>query len=733
MSFMARAHGNVTMAWMAVFVLLLSTMGMAEKAPDREERPNRAALHEAIGIRSKVNLLAGEVAGMEEGTRTAMRRMISIAEGRVIAGDAFLKAERYKEAVRAYRDAEDYYRKAQDGRQLLEQVAEASRKVRRARTLAESVIEPEKTREARITLLNAEGYYEAGEYQQALNQYEEAGKVYEALISGGATATLEEAVGARTAMILERDLIRSVDTERSRRIYPAPHPDDGSLSQSGSNSQGEAEPKPGSKKDLIARAGKLSGLASEALQERDYSSAKALYSRAGNLYHEVVNLQARFDEIDRQQTQAEQAMNRAAEIFKTEARSPSYERGLQALSDGSEAYVQEDLDRARQFFTQAVTEFEKACGEAEKLNTLVAAHEEYIRQLAQVDTNCLNRYASETFTAIQQKAAEARTETEAGRYEKALVFYKEATAGLVSATSQALTNQNKEKALPILEKLETALTQKDKFAAEDILTELGQLVPSDERLPGLRERVNGLPGPRKELAIDLGGGVTLELVLVRPGKFQMGSDWGPEDEKPPHEVQISQPFYMGKYEVTQLQWEAVMGTNPSHFLGPSLPVEQVSWNDTQEFLGKLNEKLSGAGFRLPSEAEWEYACRAGSDADCLDQADCLNPLAWFANNAGEKTHAVGGKKPNTWGLFDIHGNVAEWCQDWYMEQFFKSPEASGTDIICTNDASGARVMRGGRWNEDAAGCRSTRRNGDNPERRCDDTGFRIVAPGSLSK
>jgi len=139
-------------------------------------------------------------------------------------------------------------------------------------------------------------------------------------------------------------------------------------------------------------------------------------------------------------------------------------------------------------------------------------------------------------------------------------------------------------------------------------------------------------------------------------------------EQPPHRVQIEHPFYIGTTEVTQGQWQAVMGNNPSNFKGEdSLPVEQVSWEDCQSFLQKLSQK-EGKEYRLPSEAEWEYACRAGSTTRYFygDEESKLGEYAWYQDNSGNMTQPVGQKKPNAWGLYDIYGNVGEWCQDWYI-------------------------------------------------------------------
>jgi formylglycine-generating enzyme required for sulfatase activity len=210
-----------------------------------------------------------------------------------------------------------------------------------------------------------------------------------------------------------------------------------------------------------------------------------------------------------------------------------------------------------------------------------------------------------------------------------------------------------------------------------------------------------------ETAVDLGDGVKLELVLIPPGMFDMGSPdsevgrWN-DMEKPVHRVRISRAFYMGKYEVTQEQWQKVMGTNPSYFEGATLPVQDVSWDDCQEFLAKLNA-LGNARrpFRLPTEAEWEWACRAGTKMRfCFGGDDArLGEYAWYKANSGGRVHPVGEKQPNAWGLHDCHGNVSEWCSDWYgaypantwSSKFRWTPDPQGTP-------SGlGRMVRGGSW------------------------------------
>ncbi len=246
---------------------------------------------------------------------------------------------------------------------------------------------------------------------------------------------------------------------------------------------------------------------------------------------------------------------------------------------------------------------------------------------------------------------------------------------------------------------------------------------------------------------DLDKGIKLEMVSLSGGTFTMGSN-DYDGEKPPHQVTVS-PFSIGKYEVTQAQYQAVMGKNPSNFKGNNLPVEQVSWNDAVGFCKKLSNK-SGKTYRLPTEAEWEYACRAGSEGN---YAGTLDEMAWYGNNSGKEsldaydlyfnvfkkdfskyskrlqdngcqTHPVGQKKPNAFGLFDLHGNVWEWCQDWYDKNYYQ--QSLGNDP--QGPSSGTyRVLRGGSWVDLNVNCRSAFRGIHVPDARIFDVGVRVVA------
>ena len=216
--------------------------------------------------------------------------------------------------------------------------------------------------------------------------------------------------------------------------------------------------------------------------------------------------------------------------------------------------------------------------------------------------------------------------------------------------------------------------------------------------------------------------VTQSFALVPAGSFTMGSpanEDGHSSDENPVEVGLSHPFWLAKTEVTQAQWEAVMGSNPSSFKGTNLPVENVSWKDAQAFIAKLNEKRilpSGWEFALPTEAQWEYACRAGEKGPY--SGGSLDEVGWYDGNSGSKTHEAGLKKANAWGLYDMHGNVWEWCADWYDGTL-----KGGTDP--TGPSSGdLRVIRGGSWSNFASGCRAARRSRSYPGVRVNSLGFR---------
>jgi formylglycine-generating enzyme required for sulfatase activity len=218
----------------------------------------------------------------------------------------------------------------------------------------------------------------------------------------------------------------------------------------------------------------------------------------------------------------------------------------------------------------------------------------------------------------------------------------------------------------------------------------------------------------------------MKLRLISDGEFLMGSQETEEghtgNEGPVHRLRITKPFYLGVYEVTQADYENVVGENPSEFKGAARPVECVSWEDAVAFCRKLSAK-EGHEYRLPTEAEWEYACRAGSAGRyCFgDDESELGRYAWYEDNAGGTTHPVGQKEPNAWGLYDVHGNVWEWCTDWYGNY---GPDAV---IDPPGPESGSyRVDRGGGWSCSAGRCRAAYRGRCGPSGRGYSLGFRLA-------
>ena len=254
----------------------------------------------------------------------------------------------------------------------------------------------------------------------------------------------------------------------------------------------------------------------------------------------------------------------------------------------------------------------------------------------------------------------------------------------------------------------------DNYVPED---ELRRSRPSSTKLSEVKNE------PLSNFAEELAAGVRLEMIRIPGGSFLMGSSEY-ECEKPIHLTTLS-PFFIGKYPLTQAQWKAVMGHNPSNFKGDQLPVERVSWAVAVEFCAALSER-TGKTYRLPTEAEWEYACRAGSTSrfSFADESEDLDQHAWYYNNSEQKTHSVGQKMPNAWGLHDMHGNVFEWCHDWYDDDYYQqSPQI---------DPQGppfgtSHVLRGGSFLTVSYLCRTAYRFSNWPDLRYYDIGFRVVA------
>ena len=245
------------------------------------------------------------------------------------------------------------------------------------------------------------------------------------------------------------------------------------------------------------------------------------------------------------------------------------------------------------------------------------------------------------------------------------------------------------------------------------------------------------PAPKQNRIIpDLG----IECVYVKAGTFRMGSaESGPNDEKPVHQVKISHGYWMGTCEITQAQWRALMGTDPSKYKGDELPVEMVSWHETVEFCRKLTQRERKASrlpegyvYRLPTEAEWEYAARGGTKSRNYKYPGSNDPeeVSWHHPGSADETHPVGAKRPNELGIYDMSGNVWEWCLDWYAPDYY----AHGPKADPVNSDYGDktyRVCRGGSWGLYPTHCRSANRGGGTPAGRFYSYGFRVVLAPSM--
>jgi len=267
---------------------------------------------------------------------------------------------------------------------------------------------------------------------------------------------------------------------------------------------------------------------------------------------------------------------------------------------------------------------------------------------------------------------------------------------------------------------------------------------------------------QKEMTVDLGGGVSFVMVRIEPGTFTIGS---PSEEKNRREIEnqqlirISKPYYIGKFEVTQAVWKRVMtakitnpraktnncglyweegdpiditcNASPSKFADPGKPVDSVSWRQCKEFIARLNLLIDGPAFRLPTEAEWEYAARAETKtAYSFGNDDTgLNDFAWYKKNSDKQTHPCGTKKPNHWGLYDMYGNVWEWCEDKFTSEAYPFSDKEEIADFCTRGSEGgtaSQVIRGGSFAFSTSFCRSAARSGGDPWHENSDIGLRLV-------
>ena len=388
----------------------------------------------------------------------------------------------------------------------------------------------------------------------------------------------------------------------------------------------------------------------------------------------------------------EQPAQRRAEILRQEQEREA-EQKRQAELARLEAARQE-ADRARKAAEELATQAARERDEQARLAAEAAAKAERERQSA-----VAARAEQERLAAAQAAAELARRAAEAERERQAEVAARAEHARLVAveAAAQAAAEQARRDAA---EREQQQQEDAERAALDSTPLGVGQTLT----IPDLK----------------------LELMPIPTGSFMMGSSNGDSDETPVTHVQITRPFWLGKTEVTQVQWEAVMGRNPSKFSGSERPVENVSYDDAMEFCRKLTARERAAGrltsgyeYTLPTEAQWEYACRAGTTSDYVGSLDAMG---WCQENSGNRTHPVGQQPANAWGLYDMRGNVWEWCRDWYADRL---PGVTVRDPV--GPSSGVcRIGRGGCWFNSATLCRSAYRYRFGPGERDNSLGFRLA-------
>ena len=390
--------------------------------------------------------------------------------------------------------------------------------------------------------------------------------------------------------------------------------------------------------------------------------------------------------------------------------------GILALADAGPIFAGQDV-------VAVTVQFAATQGDAATADDLDSAQYAYTTAKGGRDEKLLAKYAQAEWDVAKKKGADAEAKLKAGDTKGAIVAYREAAKAYSDAIALSKVKDNAAKAGPLVDRLNLT---KDKFVAQELLAQAEILMASDPQMPALREKVKAMPLP-KETTLQIAPKVTLKLVLIPAGKFNMGSPDGEKDrstdEGPQHEVTISKPFYMAATELTQEQFGVFMWPNPSSFVDPTRPLDQVSYDDAIEYCKKATAK-TGKTFRLPTEAEWEYACRAGGKTrfDYGDDDSVLADHAWYKENGDSKTQPVGQKKANAWGLYDMHGNVWEWCADYHGDYDAK---ANNTDP--QGPATGtSRLLRGGSWRCDPRLCRSAYRFINTPDLRCTDFGFRVI-------
>jgi formylglycine-generating enzyme required for sulfatase activity len=433
--------------------------------------------------------------------------------------------------------------------------------------------------------------------------------------------------------------------------------------------------------------------------------------------------------------EADRARAKAVEALRGLDSPRSFALAEKSMRDAADAEAKAEWQLAVALYQLAQKDYDGARDLVGALTDLVAARAAWTRAVDAVDAALLTRYVAEAFAEIKRTvvlAVDLTPEDPA----KAKGLYDQAVRRLAELVAEAKSKEKAEQVAAAVRNVEKHLEAKNWIAGAAALKALSDLAPESATLDGLRQRLADLTPPRR-IAVNLGGDVKLEMILVLPGEFTQGSPAGEpgrdDDEGPLRTVRLTRPFYLGVREVSQAEYQKIMFDNPSFYKGADRPVVNVSYRDALLFLKRLTDDARANGhlkpgevYRLPTEAEWEYACRAGRQtAFCFgDDPKDLADYAWFGRDDKAGTAPVGQKKPNAFGLFDMHGNVWEWCQDYYEQKY---PVSDAAAVDPTGPAVGShRVLRGGSFRDPADQCRSASRKAGWATGVYDDAGFRVL-------
>ena len=495
--------------------------------------------------------------------------------------------------------------------------------------------------------------------------------------------------------------------------------------------------------------------AAEAFNQGKLTSAKATWTAAATEYGKAARAAVAVGKL----WDAAIAARQLAESAKTKASSANakfdaselWHQASMTLDAALLAFGEKDYSQAEKLWATAGGQYSKAIEYSRGVSSARAARGKYERALVGCDSARVRQYAATQWRVIAAGVQDAEAADKAGQFAKAISAYERATGLLPAAERIAAKSEIDAKAAALLSEAKKILAKMPSTAARVTTSQKGELrrawkavasvlvhKPSDREALALKKRIAVFFILSKTLALDLGKGVTLKLVLIPAGKFQIGSPKTEtnrnNDEGPQREVTISKPFYMGITEVTQSQWKAVMGTDRSgDKSGSNNAASRISWSDANKFC-KVMSKKTDRKVMLPTEAQWEYACRAGSKTAYSfgDDSSKLGNYAWYTKNAWDigkqYAHAVGRKKPNAWGLYDMHGNVLEWCSHSYDA----NPNSKAKNVDPENTTrTWYPVQRGGSFLLDLGSCRSADRSW-NSHSSAIDFGFRVlVSAGGL--